>query len=411
MRQDREEARQGNFATLSGKLKNPRFLQVLTRAAGSMVKPERMVATVLTYLQLNPAVLDCTPASIIKGCIDAAAMGLEPNGLLGMGYLLPFSKRHKNKDGQWETILEAHFIAGYQGLIDLAYRGGKVRTIMTAVVYARDRFRYMVGMERVELEHEPWGWTEDALVETKGPDGKILKPSPGPMLGAYARVELVGGGVVVEPMTARAIAEVRETSNAVITARAKAAERNRVPEGPWFDHPEAMWRKTALRQLFKWLPRSAAVDLALEGEAAAEAGVLLDDLPNEIRDLAEEPTDGPVTVEGQVEKKTQAPMQGLDRALGPATPNPLAGLAAVATPEPVPVQKASPPPPAAPLPLQEDPRVELDEVLARVWADTGKLPASVPVSLDPDRIRTMNVGRASEILAAVRAELAAGGER
>ena len=77
--------------------------------------------------------------------MNAAQLGLEPNTPLGQAYLIPY----KNKG-----TLECQFQIGYKGLIDLAYRNGKMQTIQAQAVYENDYFEYEYGLEP-KLVHRP----------------------------------------------------------------------------------------------------------------------------------------------------------------------------------------------------------------------------------------------------------------
>jgi recombination protein RecT len=111
------------------------------------VMVNRMNRLALTGIMRSPKLFECTPVSIVKGVMDAAALGLDCSGLLGSAYLVPYRNK---KTGKYE----AQLIPGYRGFIDLAYRRGKVKGINAAVVYGGDDFQFQFGLNP-RLDHIP----------------------------------------------------------------------------------------------------------------------------------------------------------------------------------------------------------------------------------------------------------------
>jgi recombination protein RecT len=74
-------------------------------------------------------------------------MGLELSGPLGQAYLIPYKNRHTGQK-------EANFQVGYRGLIDLAYRSGRVDRFAPYLVRQGDHFKYRLGTDP-RIEHSP----------------------------------------------------------------------------------------------------------------------------------------------------------------------------------------------------------------------------------------------------------------
>lgn len=155
-------------------------------------------------------------ASLLQAIQQAAQLGLEPTGVLGSAYLVPFENRKKN-------IVEAQLIVGYRGLIDLARRSGQIESIEARVVHSNDRFKALLGSES-KLEHEP-AWEGE----------------PGTFKCVYAVAKLKGGQEQIEVMTKAQVDAIR--------SRSKAAG-----SGPWVTDYEEMARKTVVRRIAKYLP-------------------------------------------------------------------------------------------------------------------------------------------------------------
>lgn len=209
---------------------------------------ERMIRVVMTAVQKTPALLECSQMSLIGSIVQSSQLGLEPDGVLGHAYLVPFNNK---KTGQKECQL----IPGYKGLLQLARRSGEIKTIAADVVCEKDTFKFSKGLHPV-LEHTP-SWDE----------------SPGPIIAAYAVAELKDGGHQFEVMWLRQIEGIRKRSKAETS-------------GPWFTDYEAMAKKTVLRQLCKLLPASVELQTAVALDEHADVGisqttgVLLDGIPD-----------------------------------------------------------------------------------------------------------------------------------
>lgn len=222
----------GNIATvrdLLGKMKAQ-----MAAALPAHLTPERMIRIAVTAMQRNPQLLKCTQQSLAASVLTASQLGLETDGELGSGYLVPF-RNTKTKQ------MEATFIPGYKGLIALAYNSNRVESIQAHIVYEDDTFRFTLGAEP-SLIHEP-----------------VWNKAHGPMIGVYATAKIKGGGSVFE----------------VLSKADVDAHRDKFSKGGfgWRDHYEAMAKKTAVRMLFKWLPSSIEMRTAVTLESDHEAGI------------------------------------------------------------------------------------------------------------------------------------------
>lgn len=111
----------------------------------------------------------------------------------------------------------------YQGLIELAYKTGMFKQIQTGVVYENDHFDYREG--------------GDCFTDHK----KTLTLPRIKRIAVFADVKLNNGGRFVEVMT-------MEDANKI---RNSAKNKN-----IWNQWPDAMYRKTAVKQVFKFVPKT-----------------------------------------------------------------------------------------------------------------------------------------------------------
>src|SRR5262245_40803662 len=209
------------------------WLPEIARALPRHLNADRMSRIALTEFRKNPRLSQCDPRSVFAAVIQASQLGLEP-GLMGQAYLIPYGS-------------ECQLQIGYQGLLDLVRRSGLVESIEAHVVYSGDKFTYKAGLTTT-LEHEP------------NFDG-----DRGEMRLAYAVARLKGGGSHAEVMTRHQIEANRDRSQNVVSARRGGKST------PWDTDTEEMWRKTVLRRIAKFLPKSPELALAIALDAATQA--------------------------------------------------------------------------------------------------------------------------------------------
>lgn len=248
----------------------------IAHALPQHLNADRMARIALTEFRKNPKLGECEPQSVFAAVLMASQLGVEP-GLMGQAYLIPYGK-------------ECQLQVGYQGLLDLVRRAGMVKSIEAHVVYERDKFTYKTGLETV-LEHEPY-----------------LDGERGEMRLAYAVAQLTDGGHHVEVMSRAQIEKNRDRSQNV----RNAAKWNK--QTPWDTDTEEMWRKTVIRRIAKYLPKSAELQTAISLEDAAARG--RQDIT--VKD-AIEGTWVPVVAEGEADAQEPAarPSEG-SNAAGPA---------------------------------------------------------------------------------------------
>jgi phage RecT family recombinase len=125
---------------------------------------ERIMPTVHRAVITNPAILDCTPASIIIAVGDTVRWDLAIGETV---HLVPFREKVSTNPDKYEKRLKA--IRDYKGDIELVIRAGAARSITAQNVYANEKFVYEQG-DDPSIEHHP-----------------VLDPAKrGPQLGAYA---------------------------------------------------------------------------------------------------------------------------------------------------------------------------------------------------------------------------------
>lgn len=253
------------------------FQAALRATLPKHIRADRMIRVVLAAMSQSEKLQQCTQDSVLLSVMRAAACGLEPDGgPLGQAYLVPYwnGKRH---------AYECQFIPGYRGMIKLARNSGEVADVWAEVVYEADEFSYELGVDQ-KLTHKR---NDDAA-------------EPGPLRYAYAVARFRDGEKKFVVLNRRQI----ET----IKARSSSKDKEGRAVGPWVEWEAEMWKKTAVKQLCKYLPLSAETSTALAQEdtplEAQQLNVLaMPKLENGRQE--EEPEADTATVEGTVSEAEQ----------------------------------------------------------------------------------------------------------
>lgn len=227
-------------SNLKALLSSDKVKSALKEVLPKHVTADRLVKVVLSCAARTPKILECDQTSVLRAVMQSAELGLEIGGLLGEAYLVPFKRKWKDGSGRGREQQEAQCIIGYQGLMKLARQSGEVASIYANVVYENDRHEVDKGNNIVKH------WPE-------------LRGEPGEALFVYAVAILKSGERVLEVMTRRQVNNIR--------AKSKASDN-----GPWVTDTDEMWRKTALRRLCKYVPRSAELTRALEQDIIDTVG-------------------------------------------------------------------------------------------------------------------------------------------
>lgn len=209
----------------------------LARALPKHVSPDRMMRIATTALRANPKLGECSHVSFLGCVLSAAQLGLEVNTPLGQAYLIP----RRNKRGEQECTLQI----GYQGFMDLARRSGEIAAMYAEAVYQGDSFEYELGLEK-KLRHKP---SEDIDRESK------------PITHVYAVAKLKSGEALFVVLTRAQVEKYR-----------KRGASGGGTSTPWDTDYEAMAKKTAIRRLFTWIPKSAEMASASALDESAELG-------------------------------------------------------------------------------------------------------------------------------------------
>lgn len=193
------------------------------------IKPETFVRVAVGVVNRDRnlrAAAENDPGSLMVALLDAARQGLEPG-----------------TEQYYLTVRGGKVLGvrGYQGEIELIYRAGAVSSVIVEAVYTGDTFVWAPG--KVD-DHTPKRW-----------DGAQTRPfhevdwfgDRGKLLGAYAYAIMKDG-----TPSKVVVADQRRIKRAM-EASATAGKSH----SPWSSDPEAMYLKTAVHDLRKFVPTSA----------------------------------------------------------------------------------------------------------------------------------------------------------
>lgn len=168
------------------------------------------------------------PESLMFALFDAARQGLEPG--TPQYYLTPRPNKRATNG------IEVLGIRGYQGEIELIYRGGAVSSVIVEVVREHDEYRYDADVDPVPVHR------------IKG--GKFArKADRGKLIGVYAYGRMVDG----------TISKVVELNQDDIDRAKRASGSAKSGTSFWNDPDDEtqMWLKTGVHRLQKYVPTSA----------------------------------------------------------------------------------------------------------------------------------------------------------
>lgn len=207
-------------------LKAPQMQNAIRKALPEHVKPDRIMRMLTTAIRATPKLAQCHPGSFIGSVMQLTQLGLEPNTPLGQAFLVPF----------WNSKQECFVctpIIGYKGMVELAYRSGRLTVLKAMVAREGDDFTYE---------------------ESFTPDFRFVRKAP-------LSARLTHAWCFGTTTTGGRFLEVLERQD-VLARKARSQANKKGSTSPWSTDEAAMWRKTAVRAAQWQLPQSAEMQRA-----------------------------------------------------------------------------------------------------------------------------------------------------
>ena len=163
------------------------------------------------------------PQTVIQAALKAATYDLPIDPSLGFAYIVPFSNSKKLADGTWQKRMEAAFILGYKGMIQLCMRTGAYKRPPDAVDVREGE---LISYDRLTGDCE-FKWIEDE-------DERENKP----IIGYAGYFRLMNGAEKTIYMTKKQV-EAHEKKN----------RKGQYMTKGWKDDFDSMAKKTVIRRL------------------------------------------------------------------------------------------------------------------------------------------------------------------
>jgi len=180
-----------------------------------------------------------TKQSFLQAIINIAQTGLTLSPIAKETFLIP---RYNGLTKQVECHLEPSYI----GLTKLLTDSGSVTSIQTNLVYEGDHFKVNLGIE-TKIDHQPF---------------YVCGTEKGKIKGVYSVATLHNGQKQFEYMTIDEVNKIRGISESY-----KAYTKDNNKQSIWVDWYDEMVRKTCLKRIYKYLPRTdqtKQIDHAIE---------------------------------------------------------------------------------------------------------------------------------------------------
>lgn len=214
----------------------------------------RFVSSVISAVQTNPALAECTNQSILSAALQGEALNLPPSPQLGYFFMIPFKNKKKG-------CTEAQFQLSAKGYKQLAMRSGQYLDIDVLYIHegeylGRDKYTGKQKFEFIEDDDER---------ESK------------PIIGYLAYFEMLNGFRKQMYWTkSKMEAHADKYSNAFSLEASKKLAEGKIPQNElwkyssyWYTSFDEMAEKTMIRQLLsKWGMLTTEIAMAMDADMA-----------------------------------------------------------------------------------------------------------------------------------------------
>lgn len=121
---------------------------------------QRFITAIVSAVTVNPALSECSNASILSAALLGESLKLSPSPQLGHYYMLPFDDKKKG--------MVAVFVLGYKGMIQLAIRSGQYKKINVLAIKEGELDFFDPLNEDIKVSLMIDKWDEREAAETIG---------------------------------------------------------------------------------------------------------------------------------------------------------------------------------------------------------------------------------------------------
>lgn len=123
-------------------LNSEKVLGNIEQALGKVNK-QQFITSVISAVNTNPALQECTNQSILAAALLGETLKLSPSPQLGQYYMVPFNDKNKGKVAQFQL--------GYKGYIQLAIRSGQYKKLNVLAIKEGELIRFNPLEEEIEV--------------------------------------------------------------------------------------------------------------------------------------------------------------------------------------------------------------------------------------------------------------------
>lgn len=240
-------------------LRNSDFQKKLATNNAFQMNVAREVTFALQALEANNYLASADPESVKTAVLNVALTGLTLNPVLNQAYLVP-----RRKGGKVVAVLDP----SYQGLITKIVDSGIATKVVAQVVHAKDQFEFDEATDSMLVPHKKYYMMGEEV--------------GGKEIGAYAGIQHTDGSWQYKFLPVHRINQIMEMSESH-----KAFMKDNSKGSIWVTHREEMVKKTAVKYLWKYLPKTDKLEAI--GKAIEES-----DFAHEVTDTKE--TDNGTTI-------------------------------------------------------------------------------------------------------------------
>lgn len=197
----------------------PHFTEIAEKT-GNLVNFKREAMFALQTINGSEYLQKCSPESVFNALINVASVGLTLSPAEKLAYLVP---------RKGVCCLDI----SYRGMVKIATDSGGVAAVTAEIVREADEFEWFDKFTRPRHRFDPFAPAEQR----------------GDIRGVYCMAVLSSGITQVEALSMQEITKIRTKSKA--------------KDGPWFDWPEEMMKKSVVRRASKMWPHSERMQEAM----------------------------------------------------------------------------------------------------------------------------------------------------
>jgi len=237
---------------MSNEITRQQFGPIAKAMQDAGFNPERVKKEISFAIQIinkSPGLQKCSQQSLQAAVLNISNIGLSLNPVAREGYLIP----------RWDSLNKcsvAVFDPSYIGLVKLLTDSGSVKSMLCQLVYSGDNFEVDLANNGNPVIHKP----------------ELTRSKRGDVTGVYALATLIDGTRQVEYMSIEEVNEIRERSETY-----KAFKAGKIQSCTWITDAGEMTRKTVIKRIYKYLPRTDRMTQIDEAIAADNSDFAISD--------------------------------------------------------------------------------------------------------------------------------------